>query len=91
MFEIANVRDSKKFKILAFNKRLGTPKPVFTSIFPLVRLKDSRREKICRYFTVTGVLFSVKIIQNAILFSSCVMHMQYSNLCKKPSISIPTL
>ena len=45
-FEIANVRDSGKFKILAFYKALGKPNTIFTSVLTLISLKGSRREKI---------------------------------------------
>ena len=49
-FEIANVRDSRKFKILAFCKALGNPNTIFTSVLTLVSLKGNRREKIYQYF-----------------------------------------
>ena len=49
-FEVANVRDSGKFKILAFYKAFGNPSTVFTSALTLVSLKDNRREKIYQYF-----------------------------------------
>ena len=49
-FEVANVRDSGKFKILAFCKALGKPNTIFTSVLTLVSLNGNRREKINRYF-----------------------------------------
>ena len=45
-FEIANVQDSRKFKILAFYKALVQPNTVFISVLTLVILKGNRREKI---------------------------------------------
>ena len=40
------VRDSGKFKILAFYKALGKPNTVFTSVLTLVTLKGDWKEKI---------------------------------------------
>ena len=85
MFEIANVRNSGKFKILAFHKALGKPNTVFTSILTLA----TGEKKYIDIFTVIGILFSVKISQNARLFSSWVMQCNDSNLSKSSRISFP--
>ena len=41
-FVITNVRDSGKFKILAFYQVLGKPNTVFTSVLTLVSFKGNR-------------------------------------------------
>ena len=46
MFEIVNVRTIGKLKILAFNKALGKPNIVFTSVLTLINLKGHRRDKV---------------------------------------------
>ena len=43
---MANIQDSRKFKILAFYKALGKPNTVFTSALTLVTLKGDWKEKI---------------------------------------------
>ena len=60
MFETANVRDSRKFKIFVIYKALCKSNTVFTSALTLVSLKDSRREKNNDNFTVIGILLSVE-------------------------------
>ena len=81
-FEIANVRDSGKFKILAFYKALDKPNTVFTPVLTLVSLAIGERKYI-DIFTVIVILFSVKIRQIARLFSSCIMHMQWFESLQK--------
>ena len=81
-FEIANVRDSGKFKILAFYKALNKPNSVFTSVLTLVSLTIGERKYI-DIFTVIVILFSVKIRQIARLFSSCIMHMKWFKSLQK--------
>ena len=44
------IRDSGKFKVLAFYKALGKPSTVFTFVLTLISLKGNKREKIYRYF-----------------------------------------
>ena len=44
--EMANIQDSRKFKILAFYKALGKPNTLFTSVLTLVTLKGDWKEKI---------------------------------------------
>ena len=65
-FEIANVRDSGRYKIVDFYKALGKPNTVFNYLLTLVSLKGNRREKIYRYFYSIDILFLVEISQNAI-------------------------
>ena len=47
-FEITNLRNSGKFKILAFYKMFGKGDTVFTSVLTLVSLKGNRRGKMYR-------------------------------------------
>ena len=67
--EITNVRDGGKFKILAFYKALGKPNTVFTFVLTLEGLKGVGERKYIHNLTAIGILFSVKISQNARLFS----------------------
>ena len=46
IFEIVNVRAIGKLKILAFNKALGKPNIVFTSVLTLINVKGHRRDKV---------------------------------------------
>ena len=66
----------RKFKSLAFYKALGKLNTVFTFAMTLLSLKAIGERKYIDMFTVIVALFSIKISQNARLFSSCVMHMQ---------------
>ena len=71
--EIPNVRDSRKFKIIAFYKTLGKPNTAFTSALTLVSLNVIVERKHINTFTV--IYFRLKQV-NAGLFSGCVIHMQ---------------
>ena len=82
MFEIANIWDSGKFKILAFYKALDKPNTVFTPVLTLISLEIGERKYI-DIFTVIVILFSVKIRQITRLLSSCIMHMQWFESLQK--------
>ena len=81
-FEIGNIWDNGKFKILAFYKALDKPNTVFTPVLTLVSLAIGERKYI-DIFAIIVILFSVKISQIARLFSSCIMHMQWFESLQK--------
>ena len=71
--EIENVRNRRKFEILAFQKAFGKPKV----------LKTIGERKYINIFTVTGIILSIKISKITRLFSSCVIHMQWFESLQK--------